>query len=614
MLLNRGLNAWVGARRLSRWGGVLIGLGLAMGWGGASRLMAQGAPKVSTVTPATGATGVELTSSLVFVFDQIMGDLPVVPTIPGLFVGNLQVTPASVPTFECEWSEDSRTLTCTPGGDLPASTTVNWTLNPAGAVLKIASGGGIALATTSGSFTTAADGGGGGGGGGGGNEEDPKLLSSAPAGGATAVPVTAMVQFVFDQAMQKNPGVGGVPPFAPGAVAWAGTGLDPAKFTYAWSTDGKTLTAEYSGDLPGTSEISWVLNPATAIVKLESEAGFELPAGLYSGAFTTAAGSGGGGDPCDEDGVPDSWGFYTVSKVLNYVQESASDPTRVMEDAFQFGSVVRSPDAGPAVTAAQVIVPPNVTKTLEAFGGIFLFNEVFDTPAALNAAYPGGNYTLKLTQTGPSERSITMSMPGTTPPTPKISNFAEAQAINATQAFTLRWNAFTGASGNDAIVLSIMDEATEVFSAPDPCVPRELAVTATSIEIPANTLAAGKSYRATLSFGDVFYFSTNTLANMSGFGSVSVTTELEIKTAGGGGPGPAAPARFTSYRMLENGRPQMSLTGTAGITYTLQRATRISPGDWQTAGTVVMDAGGNATFEDAQPGAFRPLYYRAVAP
>ena len=613
MLLNRVSNAWGGSRWLARYGAAMVGLGLMMGWGGVSRLMAQGAPKVSTVTPATGATGVALTSSLVFVFDQVMGDTLVVPSIPGLFVGNLQVTPASVPVFECEWSEDRRTLTCMPDGDLPVSTTVNWTLNPVGALLEISSGSGVALATTSGSFTTGA---GGGGGGGGGNEGEPKLLTTTPADGASAVPVTAAVRFVFDQAMQKTPGIGGFPPFAPGAVVWSGNGLDPGKFTYAWSGDGTTLLAEYAGDLPGTTKISWALNPATAVVKLASEGGVELPEGLYSGSFTTAAGSGGGGNPCDDDGVPDGWGFYTVTKLLSYVQESASDPTRAMEDAFQFGALLQAPEAGPAVTAAQVVVPPNITKTLEGvpFGGFFVFNETFDTPAALNAAYPGGNYTLKLTQTGAAERSIAMSMPGSTPPTPKISNFAEAQAINATRAFTLRWNAFTGASADDSLVLSIMDQSDVVFQAPDPCVPRELAVTATSIEIPANTLTAGKSYRATLSFGDVFYFSTNTVANMSGFGSIAATTEFEIKTTGGAGPGPAAPARFTSYRMLENGRPQMSLTGTAGMTYTLQRATRISPGDWQTAGTVVMDAGGNATFEDAQPGAFRPLYYRAVAP
>ena len=126
-------------------------------------------------------------------------------------------------------------------------------------------------------------------------------------------------------------------------------------------------------------------------------------------------------------------------------------------------------------------------------------------------------------------------------------------------------------------MLSIMDQATVVFQAPDPCVPRELAPTATSIVLPANTLTAGKTYRATLSFGDVFYFSTNTIPNMSGFSSVSSTTEFEIKTTTGGGGEPAAPARFTGSRMLDNDRPQMTLTGTAGRTYTLQRATRIGP-------------------------------------
>jgi len=605
MLQNRGSNVLEMARMLGRLGGVLLGLGLVMGGGGAPRVMAQAAPTVSAVTPANGATGAELTSALVFVFDQIMSDMPVVPTIPGLFVGNLQVTPASVPMFECEWGEDNRTLTCTPGGNLPPNTMVNWTLNPAGALLRISSGGGTALATTTGSFTSTT------GGGGGGDEEDPKLVSSTPADGAIGVPVTATVQFVFDRAMKKNPGIGGAPPFAPGAVAWAG--LDPAKFTYSWSTDAKTLTAEYSGELPGTSQVSWVLNSAAAIVKLESEQGFELPEGMYAGAFTTAAGSG-GGDPCDPNGVPETWGFYSVSRFFSYEQTSAADPVGSPEDAFQFGAILTSPQAGPAVTAAEVIVPPNVSKTLEGipFGGFFAFNDTRTTAAALNTAYPGGNYTLKFTQTGQAERSIAMSMPATTPPVPKISNFTEAQAVNAAQAFTLRWNVFTGAASDDSVMLSILDQSTIVFQAPDPCVPRELAPTATSIEIPANTLAANKTYLATLSFSDGFYFSTNTVPDMSGFGAVSSSTDFSIKTTGGGAE-PAAPARFTAYRMLDNNRAQMSLTGTASRTYTLERATRLGPGDWQTAGTVVMSATGNAVFEDPQPAGGRSLFYRAVA-
>lgn len=612
MALNRGWNVVGTVLRRGCLGVFAGGVGLLLGVCAVPQALAQGAPKVATVTPANGATGVSITSPLVFVFDQAMDqNVLIVPTIPGFFTGNLEVTPAGVPSFDCEWSTGGRTLTCTPSDDLPGDTTVNWKLNPSGALLRLTSAGGVPLATTSGSFATVA----GGGGGGGGNEGEPKLVASSPVNGATSVPVTALVQFVFDVAMKKSPGIGGAPPFAPGAVAWAGTGLDPAKFTYSWSADGKTLTAEYSGDFPGTTQVSWALNSASAIVKLESDAGVELPEGMYSGVFMTGAGSGGGGGECDPSGVPDTWGFYSVSKVFNYLQMSANDPAGAVEDAFQFGAVVRSPEAGPAVTAGQVIVPPNVSKALEGapFGGILFFNDTKNTAAELNTAYPGGSYTLRLTQTGQAERSIPMTMPATTPPVPKVANFAEAQAVNATQPFTLRWNAFTGASGDDSLMLSIMDQATVVFQAPDPCVPRELAPTATSIVLPANTLTAGKTYRATLSFGDVFYFSTNTIPNMSGFSSVSSTTEFEIKTTTGGGGEPAAPARFTGSRMLDNDRPQMTLTGTAGRTYTLQRATRIGPGDWQTAGTVVMDAAGNGTFEDPAVGGTYPRFYRAVA-
>ncbi|MGE3311910.1 MAG: Ig-like domain-containing protein [Limisphaerales bacterium] len=609
MPLNCGVNRRGGhGRRWTVWA-ALLGLGLGLG----SEALAQGAPNLVSSDPADGATGVSVTSALVFVFDQAMEDTPIVPTVPGFFVGNLEVTPASVAPFDCEWSEDLTTLTCGAGGDLPPNTTVNWKLNPAGALLPILSAGGTALATTTGSFTTGAGSGGGGGGGGGGGEEGPALVSTTPADGATGVAVTASVRFVFDQPMQKNPAVGGAPPFAPGAVRWTGTGLDPAKFTYSWSADGITLTAEYTGDLPGTTEISWVLNPANALVKLMSEAEELLPDEVYSGAFTTGTGAGGGGGECDPSGTPSGWGAYTLTKYLSYVQGTAGDPVAASEEPFRFGATVKAPEVGPAVLSATVTIPPNRNQNLEAIpiAGILFYNDTKDTPAELNAAYPGGGYTLRFTQDGQAERVVLMTMPSTTPPVPRIGNLAEAQAIDVAQPFTLRWNAFTGAAPDDIIFLSIMDRAEVVFQAPNPCVPVELASSATSIVIPAHTLVSNQTYTATLAFADTFHTSTNTVPNMSGFASVTVTTEFTIST--GGGAGPAAPARFTNYSLPDTGRPQMSLTGSPGRTYTIQRATRVSPGDWQTAGTVVMDGTGNGAFEDPQPGGVFPRFYRAVA-
>jgi len=569
-------------------------------------------PSVSSVPP-NGATGVALDAPLVFTFDVEMEDMVAIPTIPGIFVGNFEVTPASVPGYDCTWSDDLKILTCETDRDLPPNTTITWKLNPAGALLAFASAGGIPLATTTGSFTTGT---GGGGGGGGGGEGAPKLVSTVPSNGSIGVSLTSTVQFVFDQEMKRTPGIGGTPPTVLGAIQWIGTGIDAAKFTYAWSADGKTLTAEYAGDFPPFAQVGWALNPEAGTVKLESAAGVALESGEYSGGFVTASsgGGGGGGNECDIDGIPDSWGFYTISKILNYVQTSASEPTASQEDLFQFGALVRGPEAGPAVTVGSVAIPPNRTQALEGtpIGGFYFYNDTKDTPALLNAAYPGGGYTLRFTLSGQAERVVPMTMPAGTPPVPRIENFAEAQAVNATQAFTLRWNAFTGATSQDSLMISIMDRANVVFQAPDPCVPRELAPTATSVVIPANTLAANKTYQATLSFGDIFFMSTNSIPNMAGFGSVSATTEFAIKTGTGGGT-PATPARFTGYRVLPNGRPHLTLNGAPLSAYTLQRATRIQPGNWEPIGIVTTDPAGNGTYEDTQAGASFPLFYRAVA-
>ena len=402
-----------------------------------------------------------------------------------------------------------------------------------------------------------------------------------------------------------------------GAIQWIGNGIDASKFTYSWSADGKVLTAEYAGDFPALGQVAWALNPAAAAAKLESVAGVALESDTYSGGFITAAsggGGGGGGNECDSDGVPDSWGFYAITKILNYVQTSAGEPTSSQEDRFQFGALARGPTAGPAVSAGSVAIPPNRTQALEGtpIGGFYFYNDTKDTPALLNAAYPGGAYTLRFTLSGQAERVVPMTMPAGTPPAPRIENFAEAQAVNATEAFTLRWNAFTGATSQDSLMLSIMELANVVFQAPDPCVPRELAPTATSVVIPANTLAANKTYRATLSFGDIFFTSTNSIPSMAGFGSVSATTEFTIKTGTGGGTS-ATPARFTDYKLLPNGRPQLTLKGAPLSAYTLQRATRIQPGNWAPIGIVTTDPAGNGTYEDAQAGASFPLFYRAVA-
>ncbi len=560
--------------------------------------LAQTAPKVVSVTPANGATDVSVTTALVFVFDQPMQTwVPIVPSIPGVFVGNLDLSPAeSVPSLDGLWSEDGLTLTCVPSSDWPPNTLIRWGLNPAGVLVPITSESGVPLAGVSGSFTTGAGGGGG---------TEPALVASTPGNGAMGVAVNTPVTFVFDQPMKKIAVIGD-------AVEWQGDGVDPAKFVYSWSADGQTLTCSHTGGFPANTVIAWTLNPELSSVRFESETGEALPEDTYSGFFMTA--QGGGGDDCTPDGIPESWGGYSLMKSAQYEQTSSSDPAPAPETPFHFNAMVVSPRNGPAVTSGSVTLPNGTVKNLEGESmiGLLMYTEDFGSDAALEAAYPAGKYTLRFTQTGQAERAIAMTMPTVTVPVPKIANYTEAQSVNHAQDFTLRWNAFTGAGANDHLSLIIFERnmGGVVFQAPDLCVPRELPVSATSIVLPANTLQNNRTYEATLMFGRMFYFSTNAVPEMAGSGHIGRQTTFTVKT-GTGGTGAAA--TFTGCRMLPNGNPEMTLAGTPLRTYTIQRTGTVGAAAWTQVGSVTMNAAGSGVFEDAQAGKSLPLFYRAVA-
>ncbi|MBL9135706.1 MAG: Ig-like domain-containing protein [Verrucomicrobiales bacterium] len=572
-------------------------------------------PKLVSSQPANNATGVAVTSKTVsFVFDIAMLPNTELNGVPNLFPGAMKWTGVDASNMNYSWSEDNKTLLCEYSENFPADTQIRWELNPSDAsdflLLMSASAVPLAKSTYSGSFTTGAGGGGGGGGETGGV---PKLASSNPADGATAVAVTATIQFVFDQPMAKIPQVGGVPPFAKGAVTWSGTGLTASKFSYAWSGDGRTLTCDYQGNLPATTKISWSLNDADAVIKLVSEEGEELPSGQYAGSFTTGAGGDPGPGDCDPDGIPETWGGYNLTKSASFVQSSTADPVPDGAEAFVFGSFITAPQDGPAITSASATLPNGTRQNHEMipFVGLYMLSGAYATEAALDAAYPGGGYTLRFQQSGQTERAFPMTVPATWPPVPKILNFAAAQAVNAAQAFTLQWTPFTGgAVPNDFLSLIISSGTNIVFTAPDPCVPRELPVTATSVVLPVGTLASNATYTATLTYARQFYASTNTVPNMAGFGVISRSTEFPIKTTG-----PLSgvdPARFVGYRLLPNGNPELTFTGTAGRTYTIERAGNLVSPVWRSVGTATPTAAGPAVFEDTQAGTTRPIFYRAV--
>jgi hypothetical protein len=465
-------------------------------------------------------------------------------------------------------------------------------MSPFATAIQNASG--TAVATASGSFTTGTGGGTG-----------PQLVSANPANGTTNVPVSADVVFVFDQAMNTNNNIAGSPPTVSGAVSWSGTGVDPAKFSYSWSTDATTLTCSYLGDLPVATQVQWTLNPLAAPVKLESQTG--QPVASINGTFTT----GGGVPGCNGNGIPTGWGSYGINKNVSYLQTSSADPTPSTNvAAFIFSSSVVAPAAA-TLSAASVELPDSTQNTMMVFGGTAAYFEEAATETALDTSYPPGNYTLRFTLTGQTQRVIPMTMPANTVPIPKITNFGASQNVTATADFTLQWNGFTSLTGGENISFSISDVAgNTLFTAPDACVPRDLPASAKSIVIPANTLLPGRSYTGMLIFGRTFYSNTNAVPQMAGFGNLIRITEFTITTSSGGVV--TIPATLSNVRLLPNGNPEFNLTGTAGRSYNILRSGNVGATSWPSIGTVTMDVTGAAVFEDTQTGKVLPLFYKAV--
>ena len=98
---------------------------------------------------------------------------------------------------------------------------------------------------------------------------------------------------------------------------------------------------------------------------------------------------------------------------------------------------------------------------------------------------------------------------------------------------------------------------------------------------------------------------------MPASGNFAVLTSFILKTTGGALTIQAP--TLNNYQLLPNGDPQFQISGTVTQIYAVERAPVVLPLSWNEIGSVTIQAGGNATFEDTLPNKTFPLFYRAVA-
>ncbi|HUL51418.1 MAG TPA: hypothetical protein VLU94_02415, partial [Candidatus Nitrosotalea sp.] len=369
------------------------------------------------------------------------------------------------------------------------------------------------------------------------------------------------------------------------AIIWSGAGFDTNKLSYSWSTDAKTLTCSYSGNLPANSQISWTLLPSfpPIIVGFEDQTGVSLSASPPPFGFFQTASGGGTTNNCS--GNPATNGTFTVFSLLKtatYIQNSAgpSTPDNSSDSAFNFGATIVL-SSNRTATSATLTVPGGSPQAMSSFGSFFfVFNSTNDL-TKLDALSPPGNYTFAVT--GAPNQTVTANLPtNTLPNAPHLSNYAADQTINAGANFTLQWDAFVGGRTNDTISLQVLDSLnTVLFEITNAAgCPSTLPGTATSVVIPANTMISNQTYTAQIMFSKYVSLDTNSYPGSAVFVLGQSTTAATIAT-GTGSVTPPPSMVLTNVVWLPGGQFQFEFATAPGTSYTVEyTADAGNPAGW----------------------------------
>ena len=259
---------------------------------------------------------------------------------------------------------------------------------------------------------------------------------------------------------------------------------------------------------------------------------------IGQGSFTTGTGGGGGGGGSGTN----AFTTFSAGKIYFYQQLGTGAPTPDPDAPYGL-TATTSLASNRTATAVTVTVPGSSSPTglsqnpVEHEVWYFLTWNTNQT--AFEAAYPEGNYSFNVTGT-PANLQQTVNLPTTMaqPNGPHVFNFTAAQAVNASQAFTLNWDPFQNGTSSDFITVAIVNDLGKtVFQTPGPGTNGTLLGTATSVTIPAGTFAANTTNTTTITFFR-FVTTTNSSTATATVAFRATETQLDLLTAGSGTTAP----------------------------------------------------------------------------
>lgn len=224
---------------------------------------------------------------------------------------------------------------------------------------------------------------------------------------------------------------------------------------------------------------------------------------------------------------------YFVVKSQSFNQTSSSPPAPNTARPYAFGSFIIKSSSN-SVNTATLRYLPSGTNQNYIYGDNELFIEAdFLSQAALDAAYPNGSYRVTMNTLNDGTKTSDLSVTGDTyPATPRISNYPQAQTIDAAADFLLTWDSFAGGTADDFIQLQFEDCQGNGLHSPDPGEPGALTGTNNSITLSAGLLQSGRTYQAELKFFKRTSIDTNSYPGVRGLAAYGKTTKFTLVTAG----------------------------------------------------------------------------------
>jgi len=310
--------------------------------------------------------------------------------------------------------------------------------------------------------------------------------------------------------------------------------------------------------------------------------------------------------------------FFGIAKLQQFLQTNAGSVVSLPSNAYAFASFV-APSAGFAVTNATVQPGAGTVRTLllETNSGALLgYTNYFASQSALDSAFPtasGGAVTYSVTMYtlhdgiksgGLSFYLLAPFLQISYPPTPKLANFTNAQAIDTTRDFTLQWNSLSG-SVTSIVEVIVSDAAGNVVTnSPLPGQPGGLDQTSTNFTLAADSLPPGTNLTAHVLVANPGLPNTSSYAGAVGIPVLVKDTLFPLTTR----PGPMRPR----LAILPSPAGEISISFPSELlqSYQLQ-----ATADWATWDTLLTTNGTGAGITLTVPAALAHRFYRiAVGP